>query len=126
MVRGYNSTAEMMPNFLHIFDVDNGLLPYPVRTQSITALQTLFLMNSPLVEQATADFGKRLAKDFKEDPEKAVELGYKMALGRSPSHTEKQQLLSYLQDCKECNSSMAGAEKLAWFLINLDEFIFVR
>src|SRR5439155_19742833 len=31
MVRGYNSTVEMMPNFLQIFDVDNGLLPNPVR-----------------------------------------------------------------------------------------------
>ena len=27
MVRGYDSTAEMMPNYLHIFDVDNGKLP---------------------------------------------------------------------------------------------------
>jgi hypothetical protein len=71
-------------------------------------------------------FRQELAKDFNEDPEKAVELGYKMALGRSPSHSEKQQLLSYLQECKECNSSMAGAERLAWFLINLDEFIFLR
>jgi hypothetical protein len=126
MVRGYNSTAEMMPNFLHIFDVDNGLLPNPVRTQSITALQALFLMNSPLVEQTTVDFGKRLTNDFKENPEKAVGLGYKIALGRSPSRLEKQQYLSYLKDCKECNSPISGAEKLAWFLINLDEFIFLR
>jgi hypothetical protein len=29
---GYDSTAEMMPNYLHIFDVDNGKLPTPVRT----------------------------------------------------------------------------------------------
>ena len=27
----------MMPNFFHVFDVDNGKLPSPVRNRSITA-----------------------------------------------------------------------------------------
>jgi len=126
MVRGYNSTVEMMPNFLQIFDVDNGLLPNPVRTQSITALQALFLMNSPLVENAAADFGKRLLKESDDDLEKAIDLGYTMALCRPGSASEKQMLLSYLREYKKANPSLSAGEKLAWFLVNLDEFVFVR
>ena len=61
-----------------------------------------------------------------EDLEKAMDLGYTMALGRPCSASEKQMLLSYLREYKDANPSPAAAEKLAWFLINLDEFVFVR
>jgi len=126
MVRGYDSTAEMMPNYLHIFDVDNGKLPTPVRTRSITALQALTLMNSPLVEQASLEFGRRLIKETKEDLDKAIELGFVMALSRPPSEKEKKTISSLVKECKDCESSSHGMEKLGWVLVNLDEFIFIR
>jgi hypothetical protein len=126
MVRGYDSTAEMMPNYLHTFDVDNGKLPTPTRTRSITALQALTLMNSPLVEQASQEFGKRLLKEAKEDLDKAIELGFVMALSRVPSEKEKKTITSLVKECKDCESSSQGLEKLGWVLVNLDEFIFIR
>jgi hypothetical protein len=126
MVRGYDSTAEMMPNYLHIFDVDNGKLPTPVRTRSITALQALTLMNSPLVEQASQEFGRRLIKETKEDLDKAIELGFVMALSRPPSEKEKKTISNLVKECKDCEPSSQGLEKLGWVLMNLDEFIFIR
>lgn len=126
MVRGYNSTAEMMPNFLHVFDVDNGKLPNPVRNRSITALQALTLMNSPLVEEAAKDFGRRLMAEAADDLTKAIELGFLMALSRPPSAKELEALSAHLKACQECDASVQGAEKLGWFLMNLDEFLFVR
>jgi hypothetical protein len=126
MVRGYNSTAEMMPNFLHVFDADNGKLPNPARNRSITALQALTLMNSPLVEEATKDFGKRLMRESKVDLENAVELGYTLALGRPPTQAERQALCEHLKVCQDCDPDNRRFEKLGWFLMNLDEFFFVR
>jgi Protein of unknown function (DUF1553) len=126
MVRGYNSTAEMMPNFLHVFDADNGKLPNPARNRSITALQALTLMNSPLVEEAAKDFGKRLMRESKDDLENAVKLGYTLALGRPPTQAERQALCEHLKVCQDCDPDNRRFEKLGWFLMNLDEFFFVR
>lgn len=126
MVRGYNSTAEMMPNFFHVFDVDNGKMPNPVRNRSITALQALTLMNSPLVEESAKDFGKRLMKLSAEDLPKAVDLGFRMILSRPPAADEQEKVLRHLKACHGCDSSIQGAEKLGWLLMNLDEFFFVR
>jgi hypothetical protein len=126
MVRGYNSTAEMMPNFFHVFDVDNGKLPNPVRNRSITALQALTLMNSPLVEEAAKEFGRRLMKEANDDLGQAVELGFKMALGRAPAPAEAEGVLKHLKSCSGCEVASQGAEKLGWLLMNLDEFLFVR
>jgi hypothetical protein len=126
MVRGYSSTAELMSNYLHVFDVDNGKLPNPVRTQSVTALQALTLMNSPMVDLASHEFGKRLLRESKEDLDKAVEIGYVMALSRPPTGQEKKAVLNLIHECKDCDSQLQGLEKLGWILMNLDEFIFVR
>ena len=126
MVRGYNSTAEMMPNFFHVFDVDNGKLPNPVRNHSITALQALTLMNSPLVEEAAKDFGRRVMKESEGNLEKAVELGFKMALSRIPTPAEAEGITKHLKSCNGCDPGSQGAEKLGWLLMNLDEFLFVR
>ena len=96
------------------------------QVRSITALQALTLMNSPLVEQSSLEFGRRLIKETKEDLDKAIELGFVMALSRPPSEREKKAISSLVKECKDCESSFHGMEKLGWVLVNLDEFIFIR
>jgi len=83
-------------------------------------------MNSPLVEQTSLEFGGRLLKEAKEDLDKAIELGFALALSRAPSEKEKKAVLSLVKDCKGCESGSQGLEKLGWVLVNLDEFIFIR
>ncbi len=117
IVRGFSTNREIVPNFLQSFDVDDGRAPCPIRTQSVTAPQGLFFMNSPEIEKASTMFADRLSKEPLTD---AVDLGYRIALNRPPTPAEKDQSLTYLaNDPKRLKS-------LAWLLFNLDEFLYIQ
>jgi Protein of unknown function (DUF1553)/Protein of unknown function (DUF1549) len=120
MIRGFSTNSEVTPNFLQVFDVDDGRAPCPMRTQTVTAPQGLFLMNSPEIESASAKLAERLLKESNGDLKAAVELGYRLTAGRLPSSSEKDRALSYIEDDP---SRLKG---FAWLLYNLDEFIYVR
>ncbi len=120
MIRGFSTSRDIVPNFLQSFDVDDGRAPCPVRTQTVTAPQGLFMMNSPEIDKATAQFADRLTKETKGDLTAAVDLGYRIALSRPPSPQEKDQALSYLAN------DAARLKNFAWLLLNLDEFIYVQ
>jgi hypothetical protein len=120
LVRGYSSSRDVTPAFLQAFDVDDGRAPCPMRTQTVTAPQALFLMNSPEIEKTSNDFAARLQNDSKGDLKAAVELAYRMTLARPPSATEESNALGYLQN------DPTRLKQLSWLLFNLDEFIYVR
>jgi hypothetical protein len=120
MIRGYSSNRDVTPNFLQAFDVDDGREPCPMRTQTVTAPQALFLMNSPDVDRASAELAARLQKETNGDLPSAVDLAYKLALSRPPSNAEKVRALQYLEN------DAARLKQLSWLLFNLDEFIYVR
>ena len=89
MIRGFSTSRDVVPNFLQAFDVDDGRLPCPLRTRTVTAPQGLFLMNSDEVEKATDKFAERLRKEAGADLGAAIDLGYRVALGRHPSGGER-------------------------------------
>ncbi len=120
LVRGYSSNRDVMPNFLPVFDVDDGRAPCPLRTQTVTAPQALFLMNSPEIDKASAKVADRLQKDAPGDLPSAVDLAYRLMLSRPPSVDEKGRALAYLEN------DPARLKQLSWLLFNLDEFIYVR
>lgn len=120
MTRGYSSNSEITPHFLRSFDVDDGRAPCPIRTQTVTAPQALFAMNSPEIERASAKFAERLNHDCAGDLAAAVSLGYRIALGRLPTAVETSSSLAYLQND---SNRLKG---FAWLLFNLDEFVYVR
>jgi hypothetical protein len=120
MIRGFTPSREVMPNFLQAFDVDDGRLPCPMRTQTVTAPQGLFMMNSQEIEKASAKFAGRLQTASAGDLSAAIDLAYRIALSRPPSPNEKDRALTYL------GSDPARLKGLAWLLFNLDEFIYVR
>ena len=118
--RGYSASRDVTPNFLQTFDVDDGREPCPVRTQTVTAPQSLFLMNSPEVEKASIQFANRVREMAGGDLKKAIELTYRLTVSRLPSETEANLATNYLEgDSKRL-------KHLAWLLFNLDEFIYVR
>ena len=88
MVRGYSTSRDVVPHFLQAFDVDDGRVPCPMRTQTVTAPQALFLMNSDEIDKAAAQFAERLKKESDGDLKTAVDLAYRIALARPPSPTE--------------------------------------
>jgi hypothetical protein len=120
MIRGFSTSRDVVPNFLQAFDVDDGRFPCPLRTRTVTAPQSLFLMNSEEVERASVKFAERLQKETGGDLGAAVDLGYRIALARHPSGREKDGALTYL------HGDAARLKGLAWLLFNLDEFVFVR
>jgi hypothetical protein len=120
MVRGYSTSRDVVPNFLQAFDVDDGRAPCPVRTQTVTAPQALFLMNSDAIEQASTRFGTRLGTESGGDLAAAVDLGFRIALARPPSGPERERALAYLEN------DPARLPGLAWLLFNMDEFLYVR
>jgi hypothetical protein len=120
MTRGFSTNSEVTPNFLQVFDVDDGRAPCPLRTQTVTAPQGLFMMNSEEIESASAKLAERLQKESGGDLKGAVDLGYRLTFGRPPSPSEKDRALSYLEN------DPARLKGFAWLLYNLDEFIYVR
>ena len=84
ITRGYSPSRNVTPDFLQAFDVDDGREPCPVRTQTVTAPQSLFLMNSPEVEQASSQFADRLRKLAEGELGKAVALAYRLTLHVPP------------------------------------------
>ncbi len=118
--RGYHQSMDVMPNFLQVFDVEDGRAPCPERTRTVTAPQGLFLMNDKLVMEAAAKFADRLRKEALDGIAQAIDLGYRIAISRPPSPVEKDSALSYV------DGDPARLNGFAWLLFNLDEFSYVQ
>jgi Protein of unknown function (DUF1553)/Protein of unknown function (DUF1549) len=118
--RGYHQSMDVMPNFLQAFDVDDGRTPCPERTRTVTAPQSLFLMNDKLVLDASAKFAERLQKEAKGDISQAIDLGYRITIARPPSALEKDGALTYV------NGDATSLKGFTWLLFNLDEFSYAR
>jgi hypothetical protein len=120
MIRGYSTSREVVPVFLQAFDVDDGRVPCPARTRTVTAPQALFLMNGEAVERATEKFAERVKAESGGDLSAAVDLAYRIAIARPPTPLEHDRSLAYL------DRDPARLKGLAWILLNLDEFLYVR
>jgi len=120
MSRGYRSFADVMPAFLQTFDAEDGRAVCSRRTQTVTAPQALWLMNSELADHATLEFANRLKRETIGDLTHAVDLGFRMVLGRPPSTSERVTALNFLQ------GDPSRTRGFAWLLLNLDEFLYVR
>ncbi len=120
MIRGYLPNRDVMPNFLSAFDADDGRVPCPMRTQTVTAPQALFMMNNDLVAKESEQLAHRILKQSNGNIPKAIDLGYRITLGRVPDPDEMKQALAYVGKDRR---RMPG---FAWMLYNLDEFLYVR
>jgi hypothetical protein len=120
MIRGFSTSRDVVPVFLQVFDVDDGRVPCPLRTQTVTAPQGLFMMNSPEIDKASNAFAERLIKESAGDMTKAVELAYRLTLSREPTQSEMARSLEYLRN------DPTRLKGFAWVTFNLDEFIYLR
>jgi hypothetical protein len=120
LTRGYSSNRDVTSNFLQSFDVDDGREPCPLRTQTVTAPQALFLMNSTEVENASRQLAERASKDANNDLKSAAHAMYRLTVARPPSTAELDRAAAYIEN------HPARLKQFAWLLFNLDEFIYVR
>src|SRR5205823_2271360 len=86
----------VVPQFLEVFDVDDGRASCPQRTQTVTAPQALFMMNSGTIDYACRQLAKRLKRESGGDLSRAVDLAYRITLARQPAPREAALALSYL------------------------------
>jgi hypothetical protein len=120
LIRGYIPSTDVMNNFLTSFDVDDGRTPCPIRTQTVTAPQALFTMNSELVERESEKLAALTLQEASGDLHAAIAAAYRRTLGRQPSGSELDYALTYI------DNDPARMKELAWLLFNLDEFIYLR
>ena len=120
MIRGFSTSRDLTPHFLQSFDVEDGRLPCPMRTKTVTAPQGLFMMNSSQIEEGSTKLAARLVEDSNGDIPMAVDLAYRITVGREPSAAEKDFALTYIEN------DPARLKGLAWLLFNLDEFVYVQ
>ena len=113
-------------NFLENFDYPKVQVNCTARTNSVTPLQSLTLMNDPfLVEQAT-HLAQRVREKAGNSPQKTVELAYLMTLSRKPTPEEvrisQYHLRKQRQNYRFANSSPNEASQAA--LANLCQTLF--
>jgi hypothetical protein len=120
MARGYVPSHDAMPNFLQAFDADDGRVPCPMRGQTVTAPQALFMMNNSLIEKESAKLARVVLRESEGSLPRAVNVAYRTTIGRPPTPEEARQALRYLAN------NPARFQGFAWMLFNLDEFIYVR
>jgi hypothetical protein len=82
-----------------LFDFDGSGATISQRPQSTTPAQSLFWLNSPLVEHFAGKFAERLLKMDKLSDPKRIEMAYLLALGRSPTKQEVSETGDYLASC---------------------------
>jgi len=83
--------------FLNAFDAPVMEVNCERRTSSTVAPQSLMLMNSDFTLQQARLFADRLRRDAGPFRESQVERAWRLAFGRSPSHTEFQSALEFLE-----------------------------
>jgi hypothetical protein len=85
----YSFIVRSTPNpFMDVLDFPTPSSCTPARNSTTTALQSLSLLNDPLVIQQADHFAARLADAHQGDVRAQVKMAYRLALGREPSGEE--------------------------------------
>jgi hypothetical protein len=85
-----------IPTLLETFDLPQMNPNCIARTDSTVASQALFLKNNTLVHELAGAFGERLRKLAGDNPERQVDLAYRMTLSRPPTAEERAASLDVL------------------------------
>ena len=113
----YRFAVRSVPDpFLECLDCADPSINTPVRSSTITALQSLALMNDPFVLKQSENFAERLGKAAK-TPAEQVKAGFRFAFGRAPTAAETSALVPVID--KE------GLPTFCRVLFNTNEFFFV-
>lgn len=98
--------------FFEVFDGADQSATTDVRGQSITPVQALFLMNSPLLHEQSDQFAVRVGLAFDRLPEQ-INCAFRLAYGRPATLPEIKEAASYLQQTRqELATANMAEEKL--------------
>jgi hypothetical protein len=102
---------------LECLDCPDPTVMTPRRTQTITPLQALSLLNSPFAEQCARRFAGRVRADAGDDVKRQIDLCYVLALSRAPRDVERPLAETFIRD--------HGLDQFCLTLFNVNEFLFV-
>lgn len=104
--------------FMEAFDQPALLTSCGRRESSTHAPQALEMLNGKLSNELAAQFAVRLEKESSNDIQRMVERGYWLALGRPPTHTERDLSAEFLKEQPLKEFTLA--------LLNLNAFLYVE
>ena len=100
------------------FDCPDAGQMKPRRTQSITPLQSLSLLNSPFVNRQASFFAERIRREVGENSSDQLDRAFEIAYSRKATHAERENLLEFL--------NAEGLEQLCRVVMNTSEFLYLR
>lgn len=103
---------------LEVFDKPDSIGSCARRNRSTISPQALILMNNSFARLQAEKFAERLLKEAGPDPARQIELGFEIAYARSPSPSERDLALSFL------NGSKAALTDFCHALFNSNEFVY--
>jgi len=103
--------------FLTVLDCADPSMRVEQRTQSISALQALALLNNGFMTTQAGHFAGRVEREAGGDPAAQVDLAMRLAVGRLPTAAERGLLVSLTEAHGLSNTCRA--------ILNLNEFSFV-
>ena len=121
---------------LQAFDKPDAQQSCARRDNTTVSPQALALLNDPFVRTVATEFASRLIQDGGEQPADCVRLGYRLALGRSPSDEELATAEKFLdsqrrdrqQRARQATDEILRQQSLADFcqvLFSLNEFLYI-
>lgn len=120
----------LMP-LLEGFDAPTATQSCERRHPTVVPTQALMLMNNEFVQEQAEHFARRLEREAGPQPERMIERGYWLALGRLPSAVEQEAALTFLAEQEKHHQGKPAPrlEALTDFchvLFNLNEFIYLN
>ncbi|QDT08503.1 PSD1 and planctomycete cytochrome C domain-containing protein [Planctomycetes bacterium K23_9] len=100
------------------FDCPDAGQMKPRRTQSITPLQSLSLLNSPFVNRQAAFFASRIEDEVGADLNAQIDRAFEIAFSRKATDPERIELIKLVRD--------EGLMQMCRVLINTSEFLYLR
>ncbi|MEO8353530.1 MAG: DUF1553 domain-containing protein, partial [Chthoniobacteraceae bacterium] len=108
--------SQMQP-FMTSLDCADPSMRVPKRNESVSPAQALALLNNGFIVTQAAHFAERVQAEAGPDLGAQIIRAHRLALGRSPSPEEKDQLVSFARK--------NGLQNACRVLLNLNEFAFV-
>ncbi len=109
-----------LTDLLRLHDFPDPVTHSPDRIPTITPLQQLFALNSPLLAEQSAAFAKRLKTDAGPDAAKRITRAYQLAFGRQPKPAEAELGMAFVKPDTD-----AAWQQYAQVLLDSNEFMFV-
>ncbi len=96
----------------------------PRRSQTITALQGLFLLNGPLLAEQARNLVTRLEREFPGQTEAQVDRAYRLLLSRSPTEQERALASEFVGESSG-EERLSRWQQYAQVLLATNEFLYI-